>query len=68
MKNLITILFGLMVSLSYGQTVYTSPITENLNTQQVEQIDKTITIGEKFIVIETVIDSSSTDIQQLKIS
>lgn len=56
-----------MVSIGYGQTVYTSPITENLTNQQVEQIHRTITIGDKFIVIESEIDSTSSDIQQLKI-
>jgi hypothetical protein len=67
MKYLITVLFGLMLSIGHGQTVYTSTVTENFTTQQVEQIDRTITIGEKFIVIQTVIDSSSSDIQQLEI-
>lgn len=67
MKNIITFFFGLILTLGHGQTVYTSPITENLNTQQVEQIERTITIGDKFIVIESVIDDTSSDIQQLKI-
>lgn len=68
MKYLITILFTLLISLGYSQTYFESPITENLTTQQVEQIDRTITIGDKFIVIKTVIDSISFDIQQLKIN
>lgn len=39
----------------------------NRTNQQLEQIERTITIGDNFIVIESVIDSSSSDIQQLEI-
>lgn len=67
MKQLLLIISVLMVSLGYGQTVYTSPLTENLNTQQIQRLSRTITIGDKFIVIETIIDENSSDIQQLKI-
>lgn len=67
MKYHMTVLFGFLLSIGYGQTVYTSPLTENLNTQQIERLSRTITIGDKFIVIETVIDDTSSDIQQLEI-
>jgi len=67
MKQLLVIIGILMVSLVYGQTVYTSPLTENFNTQQIERVSRTITIGDKFIVIETTIDDNSSDIQQLEI-
>ncbi len=67
MKYLITILFGLIASLGYSQTHFVSPVTENLSNQQVEQINRTITIGEKFVVLKTVIDDSTSDIQQLEI-
>ncbi len=64
----ITVLFTLLVSLvGYGQTYFESPVTQNLTTQQIEQIERTITIGDKFVVLETIIDETSNDIQQLKI-
>lgn len=56
----------LMLSLGYGQT-YNSPYTQNLTNQQIEQIDRTITIGDNYITIESIIDDTNSDIQQLKV-
>lgn len=69
MKNHITtILLGFLSTIGYSQTTYNSPITENLLTQQIERLDRLITINPNLIIIETTIDSTSTDIQQLKIN
>ncbi|WP_026838713.1 hypothetical protein [Gillisia sp. JM1] len=67
MKHLI-VLFAILISLDgYSQTTYTTPYTENFQTQQIEKIDRTIKISEELVIIETIIDSTSTDIQQLRI-
>lgn len=67
MKYYLFILATIISVLGYSQTVYTSPYTENFSTQQIETIDRTIKISDKFVIIESKIDNSSTDIQQMKI-
>lgn len=67
MKHYLFFIVTLIALVGQSQTTYTSPYTENLTNQQLEQINRTITIGDKFIVIKTDIDSITSDLQQLEI-
>lgn len=67
MKFYTFLLVSLVSLFGYSQTIYLSPVTENLTNQQVEQIARTIKISDTHVIIETVIDSNSTDIQQMQI-
>lgn len=67
MKRYLCLLTTLITLCGYSQTTYQSPYTENFTTQQMERIDRTIKIDGKLITIETNIDSTNTDIQQLRI-
>jgi len=64
MKNLILLTFFLSLT-TYGQKVYFSPLTENLQTGQKELINRTIAIDEGSIIIKTEIEEGF-DIQVLK--
>jgi len=65
MKNIILIIFLLSLN-AFGQEVYFSPLTENLQTGQKELINRTITIDAGSIIIRTEIEKGI-DIQVLKI-
>ena len=65
MKNIILIIFFLSLN-AFGQEVYFSPLTENLQTGQKELINRTITIDAGSIIIKTVTEDG-VDIQGLKI-
>ena len=65
MKNIILIIFFLSLN-AFGQEVYFSPLTENLQTGQKELINRTITIDAGSIIIRTE-TKEGIDIQGLKI-
>lgn len=67
MKFLLFILAIISTLMGYSQTVYTSPYTESFSNQQIESIERIISVSDKFVTITTKIDSSRTDIQQMRI-
>lgn len=67
MKYHLLILAIITTLMGYSQTVYTSSYTENLSNQQIESIERIIRVSDKLVTIETKIDSSSTDNQQMRI-